>query len=93
MMGGCPVLEKKSLKDLQKDSKIIGIAIERVTTHRLKASDVDKGKGMIQVLWERGFIDVARMKDYKGMAKDKVTKKDIPELSLLHMMKLVTNFG
>ena len=44
----------------------------------MKPNYVGKGKGMVQILWERGFIDVTKMKEYKAIAKDKVTKKKYP---------------
>ena len=48
---------------------------------------------MLQVLWERGFIDLKRMKEYKVIVKDKVTKMEIPEFLLLTMLKLQPDFA
>ena len=42
---------------------------------------------MIQEIWERGFVDVTKMNKYSKIAKDKVTKKEIPDFSLLTMLK------
>ena len=59
----------------------------------MKPSYVGEGKGMMQVLWERGFIDVNIMREYKQIAKDKVPKKDIPNFSLLTMLKSQPDFA
>ena len=92
MLGGRSVLEEKSLKELQNDRKIMEIETETISTRRLRSSYVGKGKGMLQVLWERGFVDVKRMKDHKGMAKDEVTKMKIPKFSFLTMLKSQPDF-
>ena len=65
----------------------------KFSTYCLKPSYVGEGKGIVQVLWERGFIDVNIMKEYKQIAKDKVTKKEIPDFSLLTMLKSQPDFA
>ena len=86
------MLEKKSLKDLQKDANNLGIKTSKVVSHRVQTGYVGKGKGYLQVLWERGFIDVQRLKDYKIRVEDE-DGKVVPELSLRHMMQSCTDFA
>ena len=81
------------MKELQKDGKIIGIETEQISIRRLKQSYVGTGKGILQTLWERGFVDVTKMKEYKAIAKDRVTKKEIPHFSLLSMLKSQPDFA
>jgi hypothetical protein len=52
-----------------------------------------KPKGMLQILWERGFIDPAKKKeDYTLQGKKDAFGKVIPETSLKHLMSLLTDF-
>ena len=93
LLGGRSMLEKKSLKELQKDATNMGIEITKITTHRKKPSYVGEGKGMIQILHERGYVDENRINEYFKIAKDKVTKKENREYSLLTMLKNQPDFA
>ena len=93
VLGGRTILEKKSLKDLQKDATNMNIEIMKVTTKRKKTSYVDEGKGMIQTMHERGFVDENRINEYLKIAKDKMNKEEIPEFSLLTMLKTQPEFA
>ena len=48
---------------------------------------------MIQILHERGFVDESRIKEYFKIAKDKETKEEIPEFSLLTILKNQPDFA
>ena len=52
-----------------------------------------KPKGMLQILWERGFIDPAKKKeDYTVDGKKDAFGNVIEETSLKHFMSLLTDF-
>jgi hypothetical protein len=52
-----------------------------------------KPKGMLQILWERGFIDPAKKKeDYTMDGKKDAVDNINPETSLKRLMSLLTNF-
>ena len=59
----------------------------------MKHNYVGTGTGMVQILWEGGFIGVTKMKKYKAITKDKVTKKEMRHFSLLTMLKLQQDFA
>jgi len=84
-------LNKMTLKELQRQAHKLGIETTYVKTHRLKTGWKGKGKGLLQILWERGFIDLSRLDDYRMRAED-ADGNLIPELSLVHMMETCTDF-
>ncbi len=52
-----------------------------------------KPKGMLQILWERGFGDPSRKKeDYTLQGKKDAFEKVNPKISLNHLMSLLTDF-
>ena len=52
-----------------------------------------KPKGMLQILWERGFVDPSKKKeDYTLQGKKDAFGKVNPETSLKHLMSLLTDF-
>jgi len=53
-----------------------------------------KAKGMLPILWERGFIDPAKMNklDYTLKGKKNAQGNIILEISLKHLMSLQTDF-
>jgi hypothetical protein len=52
-----------------------------------------KPKGMLQILWERGFVDPLKKKeDYTLQGKKDAFGKVNPETSLKHLMSLLTDF-
>ena len=61
-------------------------------SHRVSPRYLGRGKGYVQVLWERGFIDVKRMKDYV-IRKEDSDGVLVPELSLMNMMKSCSDFA
>ena len=42
----------------------------KVITHQVKYMLKNEGKGLLQVLWERGFINETKLSEYKLRAKD-----------------------
>ncbi len=67
---GCNALSKMLLRDLQKSAANLGIDTKRHVTHRTVSGLEGRGKGMLQVLWERGWINVNRLSEYKMMLQD-----------------------
>ena len=53
------------LCDLQQKAKALLIDVEHVETSKIRKGWEGKGKGLLQVLWERGFIDESKLKQYK----------------------------
>ncbi|EJK65513.1 hypothetical protein THAOC_13613, partial [Thalassiosira oceanica] len=51
-----------------------------------------KGKGLMQVLWERGFIDASKPYSHYQVEK-KVDGKVVEDISLRHMMGKCTDFA
>jgi hypothetical protein len=52
-----------------------------------------KPKGMLQILWERGFVDPSKKKEnYTLQGKKDAFGKVDPETSLKHLMSLLTDF-
>ena len=92
MLGWQPELEKKSLKELQSDSRNLGIDTMKHFSHRVSPGYLGRGKGYVQLLWERGFNDVKIMKDYV-IRKEDSDGVLVPELSLLHMMESCSDFA
>ena len=85
-------LGKKHLKPLQNIAVQMKIETSKVITHSVKAGWMGKGKGYLQVLWERGHIDEKRLNEYKVRTEDDDGKL-IPDLSLLHMMETCIDFA
>ena len=52
VLGGHPELEKKSLKELQRDSRNLGIDTMKKISHRVSPGYLGRGKGYVQLLWE-----------------------------------------
>jgi hypothetical protein len=64
-----------------------------VTSHKVEEGWVGKAKGMFQVLWERGWVDEARWKDYRLVARDPDDDDRIIEsLSLKFLMESCHDF-
>ena len=80
------------VRDLQKKARGIGINAKKMVTHRKRPGWEKNGKGILQVLWERGFIDETKLSLYKLLAKDK-DGVIIPEYSLIHLMETCTDFA
>ena len=86
MLGGRPDLKKKNLKPLQKVVTKLKQKTTKVVTHQVKPEWRGKGEGLIQVLWERVFIGVNCLKEYRLRAEDEVCNL-IPEFLLVHMIE------
>ena len=62
---GSQSLLSMQLCDLQQKAKALLIDIEHVETSKIRKGWERKGKGLLQVLWERGFIDKSKLKQYR----------------------------
>jgi hypothetical protein len=60
-------LSKMTMRDLQKIASNLGINTTKtkLVTHQTEPGWADKGKGLLQVLWERGWIDETKISQYK----------------------------
>ena len=56
LLGGHPALENKSLKELQRDYRNLGIDKMKMFIHRVSPGYLGRGKEYFQVLWERGSL-------------------------------------
>ena len=86
-----------NLKEVQKIATNLDIPI-KATTKKILEGWAGKPKGMMQVLWERGFLNPEKsskelMKCFsKGFKKDKETKEDIPGTSLMELINNLPDF-
>ena len=88
---GKQALLNMRLTDLQDKATALSIDIKATVTSKLCKGLVGKGKGLLQVLWERGFIDESKVKNYKI----KVLYEDgnvVPAFSLEYMMAHCPDF-
>ena len=60
-------------------------------THKKREGWANKGKGLLQVLWERGFIDETKLSEYKKQVVDE-DGNVVPEFSLVHLMAAAPDF-
>ena len=88
---GKVLLQKKKLSALKQLAKDLNVETSKFLTHRTQPGWVGKGKGLLQVLWERGWIDVSKLGDYRVKAVDEDGNL-IPERSLQHMMASCNDF-
>ena len=54
-------MSKKLLRDLKKIACNAGINVKKMVTHRTRTGWAGKGKGLLQCLWERGFINPEKL--------------------------------
>jgi hypothetical protein len=59
-----------TVRDLRKLASNLGICTTKTITHRLIPGWAGKGKGLLQVLWERGWIDKSKISQYKKVVTD-----------------------
>jgi len=91
------LLEEKGLpvrgtaKDLIKRAEENGIS-SKVTTAKIIEGWQGKPKGLLQVLWERGFIDETNLDRYTLNGRQDVFGVLIPETSLLYLMANCEDF-
>jgi hypothetical protein len=84
---------KMLVRDLRKLASNLGINTTKlVTTHRMKPGRAGKGKGLLQVLWERGWIDESKISEYKKIVTDDAGFV-VKEFSLAHMLGTCTDFA
>jgi len=88
---GCNVMSKKLLRDLKLIASGAGINAKKIVTHRTVSGWQGKGKGLLQILWERGFIDENKIRSYKVRSNNEDGNM-IPEMSLAHLMENCFNF-
>ena len=88
---GKNVVSKMLVRDLRKKATLLGINTLKMVTHRLVAGWEGKGKGLLQILWERGWVNESLISQYKLRMEDDVGVL-IPEFSLTHMMESCTDF-
>jgi hypothetical protein len=79
------------VRDLRSKATLLGIDTQKRVTHRLVPGWEGKGKGLMQILWERGWIDELMVKEYKVHVVDDVGII-IPEYSLTTLMENCTDF-
>ena len=85
-------MSKDTLKHLRKIAAKLNIDNTKVITHQVKYGLKNKGKRLIQVLWERGFIGGTELSEYKIRTKDD-DGRIIPKFLLLHIMDNCTDFA
>ncbi len=67
---GRNALSKMLLRDLQKSAANLGIDTKKHVTHCTVSGWEGRGKGMLQVLWERGWINANKLSEYKLILHD-----------------------
>ncbi len=92
MAEGRNALSKMLLQDLQKSAANLGIDTKKHVTHRTVSGWEGRGKGMLQVLWERGWINVNKLSEYKMMLQDDA-RFIIKDYSLSILMGSCTDFA
>ncbi len=88
---GKQALLNMRLADLQDKAAALSIDIMATVTSKLRKGWVGKGKGLLQVLWERGFIDESKVKNYKVKVLDE-DGNVVPTFSLEYMMANCPDF-
>eukprot|EP00956_Cyclotella_meneghiniana_P012905 scaffold18433_cov36-Cyclotella_meneghiniana.AAC.1 len=77
---GTVALQMMRLQDLQLRARNLGIDTHRISEEKTEYGWEGKAKGILQVLWERGWIDPSiSYKKYRLTAKD-VNGAIVPEL-------------
>ena len=89
---GRNALLKMLLRDLQKCAVNLGIVTKKHVTHRTVSGWEGRGKGMLQVLWEHGWINANKLSEYKMMLQDDAGFI-IREYSLSILMGSCTDFA
>ncbi len=88
---GRNALSKMLLQDLQSATNL-GIDTKEHVTHCTVSGWEGRGKRMLQVLWERGWINVNRLSEYKMMLQDNAGFI-IKDYSLSILMGSCTDFA
>jgi len=59
------------VRDLRSKAALLGIDTQKRATHQLVTTRWEgKGKGLLQILWERGWLDESMAKEYKVRTLD-----------------------
>jgi hypothetical protein len=85
-------LSKRSVKDLWKIASNLGINTTKLVTHQTKAGWAGKGKGLLQVLWEAGWINETKISQYKMIVTNDA-ELIVKEFLLAHMLETCTEFA
>ena len=85
-------LSKMLVRDLRKLAANLSIPTTKLVTHQMKPGWAGKGKGLLQVLWERGWIDESKISQYKKIVIDD-SGLVVKEFSLAHMLETCTDFA
>ena len=88
---GKNVVSKMLVRDLHKKATLLGINTLKMVTHHLVPGWEGKGKGLLQIMWERGWVNESLIRQYKMRMEDDAGVL-IPEFSLAHMMESCTDF-
>ncbi|KAL7528778.1 hypothetical protein ACHAXR_003942, partial [Thalassiosira sp. AJA248-18] len=89
---GKNVMQKKLLRDLKVKASNMNLDTKKMVTHRLDIGWEKKGKGLLQVAYERGFIDESiPLKNYKLKVEDEAGDI-VPEYSLVHLIESCHDF-
>ncbi len=88
----CNSLTKMLLRDLQKIDSNLGLATKKHVTHWVVSRWECWGKGMLQILWEHGGINVNKLNESKMTMQDDAGFV-IPEYSLSVLMGRCTDFA
>jgi hypothetical protein len=89
---GSQYLYNQRLSTLQDYAKRLNIPTIVVTHFKIEKGWVGTNKGLLQLLWERGFIDTGKMKQYQL----KVVGDNgdlVPEFSLVHTLEQCNDFA
>lgn len=84
-------LQKKLLKNLKDAAEGLGIATKKKPATKVVHGFEGKCKGLLQILYERGYINLAMLERYRKKAVDGDGNL-IPEFSLVHLMENCADF-
>jgi len=88
---GKQALLNMRVKDLQEKAAALSIEIERVVTSKIQKGWHGKPKEMLQVMWERGFVDESKLQCYKIKVLDD-SGEIVPQFSLEYMVQNCPDF-
>jgi hypothetical protein len=90
-LNDCGIEVRGTAKKLQELCAEKGLPIE-VDEQKITEGWMDKPKGMLQMLWERGFIDVTKLQQYTVDGKKDVYGVLVPNTSLKFMVSNLLDF-
>jgi hypothetical protein len=89
---GRMTLSKMLVRAVRKLASNLGINTTKLVTHPMQPGWVGKGNGLLQVLWERVWIDECKISQYKKIVTDNAGFI-VKEFFLTHMLKMCTDFA